>query len=63
MKMNENCLKNERGGLCCTFRVLLWQHSPFTEYREKCWIRSKILDSLMAWLGEKKKDRIQLNSS
>ena len=31
MKMNENCLKNERGGLCCTFRVLSWQLSPFTE--------------------------------
>ena len=24
-------------------------------YREKCWIRSKILHSLMAWLGEKRK--------
>ena len=24
-------------------------------YRKKCWIRSKTLDSLMAWLGEKRK--------
>ena len=24
-------------------------------YRKKCWIRSKNLDSLMAWLGEKRK--------
>ena len=32
-------------------------------YRDKWYSCSKILDSLMAWLGEKKKDRIQLNSS
>ena len=32
--------------------MLLTLHSM---YRKKCWIRSKILDSLMSWPGEKRK--------
>ena len=33
------------------FRAII--KTDYSIYREKRWIRSKILDSLMAWLGEK----------
>ena len=35
----------------------IWRKVSVLDYRKKCWIRSKILDSLMAWLAW-----VQLNS-